>query len=330
MTDETENLPDLSPLSDEQIEGLAENQKQIFLQLDEADRRFFADNFTAQSLGKALDRRWETLQSRARLAEFDNRLKESLLSDSPRQSAQPSLSGGDLAVGAAGLAGAVGIGALASQIAPSGKASWRGVQPGDLVEPLAAVFARQEKTDMQFETPTEEGVLHGAVYIRTAHGLIPGLTLTLTPIGESTEVYISKVSSESIMEAIKHGSQKLLDLIKDGLILSTRRGGVGNLFDLAGSMVNSGVDIARIVKDLDLEDKAWEVVQRAAEPLQKIYDERKALENAARARLEKAWDDYYHCPRCSVSFGADDTECRVCGTARPEKPALPDPRLPQE
>jgi len=45
---------------------------------------------------------------------------------------------------------------------------------------------------------------------------------------------------------------------------------------------------------------------------------------AIRLELEKAWDDYYNCPQCGVSF--DGSTCRVCGTARPEKPMQPDPR----
>lgn len=325
----TEPLPDLAPLSPEQIERLTENQKEIFVNLDEKDREFFSAHFSPETLGKALERKWETIQSQSRVQEFDKHLKEKLTTNASRTSSQAAISGSDLAVSAAGVAGAVGIGVLASQIAPAGKASWRGVSPHDLLEPLYRAFAQGEKTDLKFQPPTEAGVLHGAIYVRTQQGLIPGLAISLTPIGDSTEVYISKVSSESIIDAIKNGSQKLFDLIRDGLILSARKGGLENLIALAASIVSNGVDIARIVKDLDLEDKAWETIKLAADPLQRIYDERKAIENANRLKLEQAWDDYYNCPKCGVSFGADDKECRVCGTARPEKLAIPDPRLPQ-
>ena len=89
---------------------------------------------------------------------------------------------------------------------------------------------------------------------------------------------------------------------------------------------DEGVDIAQLVKDLDLEDRAWEVIKNAADPIQSIYDQKMAIENEARLKLEMLWDDYYSCPKCRVEFGADDLECRVCGTARPEKPGQPDPR----
>jgi len=325
----TEPLRDLVPLSPEQIDRLTENQKDIFINLDEKDREFFSTHFSPESLGNALERKWETIQSQARLQEFDKHLKEKLTTNASRTNLQTAITGGDLAISATGVAGAVGIGVLASQIAPTGKASWRGVSPHDLLEPLFGAFAQQERTDLKFEPPTEAGVLHGAVFIRTQHGLIPGLAISLTPIGDSTEAFISKVSSESIIDAIKNGSHKLFDLVKDGLILSARKGGLENLINLASSIVSNGVDIAKIVKDLDLEDKAWETIKLAADPLQKIFDERKAIENANRLKLEQAWDDYYACPKCRVSYGADDHECRVCGTARLEKPSIPDPRLPQ-
>jgi hypothetical protein len=323
MTDQ--NI-DLSPLSSEQIDSLSQAQKDIFLALDEKDRQFFAKNFSAENLGKALERKWETIQSRSRITAFDDRLKESLLAKSQSATTQQGLTTGDLAMGAAGLAGVVGVGVLASQIAPLGKASWRGVKPDDLVSPLAKTFAHQEKTDLQFEPPNSEGVLHGAVYLRTPEGLIPGLTIALTPLAESTEVHISKVSSEGVLEAVKDGGQKLLDLIQDGFRLSKNRQDMGNLFEMAGRVLHNGVDIAKTVKDLNLEDKAWETIQHAAEPIQKIYDEEMAAEKARLLKLEIAWDDYYNCPKCRVAFSSGDLGCRVCGTARPDRPSEADPR----
>jgi rubrerythrin len=155
---------------------------------------------------------------------------------------------------------------------------------------------------------------------------MPGLTITMTPLDQSTEVQISKVSTESVMEAVKDGGQKLLDLIQDGFHLSKNKQDVGNLFDIAGLVLNDGVDIMKTVKDLNIEDKAWETIKRAADPLQQIFDDQKAIENARLLKLENAWDDFYTCPKCRVPFGQADNECRVCGTARPEKPAQPDPR----
>jgi hypothetical protein len=323
--DEQISMSDYSPLSPEQLEVLNDNQKELFLQLDPKDRKFYADNFSPGSIGKALDRKGEILQSRARLAAFDQKVNENYISSLGNGDATPEITAGDVAMGAAGAAGMIGVGVLARQIAPEGKASWRGVAPRDLVEPLVNAFARQEKTDIRFEAPSEQGVQQATILLRTSKGLVPGLIIVLAPLEESTQVQIGQLTSESVMQALKEGGLKLLDLLQDGLRLK-RRGGLDDLLVLAGRAVDEGVDIAQLVKDLDLEDRAWEVIKNAADPIQVIYDKKMAIENEARLKLEMLWDDYYSCPKCRVEFGADDVECRVCGTARPEKPEQPDPR----
>ncbi len=169
-------------------------------------------------------------------------------------------------------------------------------------------------------------MIQATVLIQTTEGFLPGLQINLTPLSNSTEVEISKVSSESLIGMLKEGGQKLFDLIQDGLRLNKQKAGADSLFDLAGKAVTGGLDIAKTVKDLDLEDKAWETIQRAADPLQKIYDEKMAIENQRLADLETLWDQYDHCPKCGVAFGANDLDCRVCGTARPAKPDEADPR----
>lgn len=322
----SENNPDFSPLTNEQIEALTESQKSIFAALDESDRLFFAENFSEASLGAALEKKWQTIQSKARIAEFDSRIKQKLAASANQTGASAELSAQDLALGAAGIAGAVGIGALASQIAPSGQAVWRGVEPKDLILPLVNTFSNQPKTDIRFDAPTAEGVVHGAVYLKTSSGSIPGLTITLTPFNQSTQVTVSKLTSSSLMEALKSGSSKILEFVQEGLLRNRSRDKATNLFNLAGSLLNSGIDIAQMIKDLDLEDKAWETIQRTADPLQKIYDEQMVVLNERRLLLEKAWDDYRNCPKCAVPFRTEDTECWVCGTPRPDQPSSPDPR----
>jgi hypothetical protein len=317
--------PDYSLLSSEQLNALTESQKEIFQKLDPKDQKFFAQNFSQASLGKALERKWESIQSNTRLAAFDQQIKENFTAQASTPAPSPGLSAGDIAVGAAGVAGAVGIGVLAKKIAPEGKATWRGVKPRDLVDPLIKTFARQEKTDIRFDPPAAEGTLHASVMLRTPSEMVSGLDVILAPLSDATQVTITKLSSESIMGTVKEGGQKLIDLVQDGLRLG-KHGGAENLFDLAGKVVNQGVDIAKMVKDLDLEDKAWEAVKNAAEPLQTIYDEKMAVENERRLKLEMAWDDYYSCPKCRVEFGSEDAECRVCGAARPTRPDQPDPR----
>jgi len=241
---------DYTPLSVDQLAALNDAQKEIFLQLDAADRQFFAANFSPASLGKALERKWETLKSRAALAAHDQRMKDRLQAKSGEAAARPAISASDVAVGAAGVAGLVGIGALARQIAPEGKASWRGVAPRDLVDALVNEFARQEKTDIRFQQPDSGGALHGEVLLRTSGGLAPALNLTLTPLGETTQVEISKISSESLLETVKEGGQKLLDLVQDGLRLGKGRTGAGDLLDMAGKVMDQGVGVAKTVNDL--------------------------------------------------------------------------------
>jgi hypothetical protein len=323
MTDQT---PDYSPLSEEQLETLSDSQKQIFLRLDKSDRQFFGKNFTPRALGKALERKWEIVQSQARLVEIDKSVRERLMAEASQAPEKPLIRAEDVAMGAAGVAGVVGIGVLAKKIAPDGKASWRGVKPRDLVEPLVSTFARQEKTDIRFEAPTSEGILQANVLLRTSSGMLPGLSIVLAPLSDTTQVQISKVSSQSVMEAVKEGGQKIFDLVQDGLHMGRRPASAEGFFDLAGKVVSQGVDIAKIVKDLDLEDKAWGAIQKVADPIQAIYDELMAGERETRLKLEMAWDDYKSCPKCRVEFGAEDVECRVCGAARPLKPEQADPR----
>jgi hypothetical protein len=313
-------------LSAEQLAALTDEQKAIFEQLKPKDQRFFAKNFTPEDLGPALDRKGERLKERARQTAHDERVKARIQADAGLTPTQPGLSAGEVAAGAAGVAGVVGLGVVASQIAPDGKAAWRGVAPRDLVTPLVSTFARQAKTDIRFDPPDSAGVIHADVLLRTSEGLLPALDITLAPLEGGTQVKIGKVSSESVLQKVKEGGQKLVGLVQDGL---TARRGLGGLVTLAGKVLRDGSDLAQTVKDLDLEDKAWEAVKRAADPLQAVYDEKMAVENEKRLQLETAWDDYYACPKCRVEFGAQDAECRVCGTARPPQPEQADPRRPQ-
>jgi hypothetical protein len=322
----TDSSPDTSLLSAEQLAALTDAQKQIFTRLDPPDQQFFAQNFSPASLGKALERKWETLQSRSRLAAHDKQVQQNFQAQGFAPAANSSLTAGDIAVGAAGVAGLIGIGVLAKQIAPEGKASWRGVTPRDLVDPLIKAFARQQKTDIRFDPPDAQGNLYAAVLVRTSGGSVPALNITLTPLDQSTQVQISKISSESLLQTVKDGSDKLIHMVQDGLHLNKHQAGVEDWLGMAGEVVNGGADLAKTVQDLDLEDRAWQAIQAAAEPLQTVYDEKMAGEKERLSRLEMAWDDYANCPKCRVAFGAEDAGCRVCGTARPPKPEQPDPR----
>jgi hypothetical protein len=313
-------------LSNEQMEALDEKQKGIFAQLSPGDQRFFAENFSAASLPLALERKWQAMQSRMMLEQHEQQARERAANGTPVQPGGLTLSEG--AMGAAGVAGVVGMGALARKLAPEGKAAWRGVKPRDLMDPLVQTFARQPRTDIRFDAPTAEGTLHGVVLLRSDSGLLPALDVTLAPVQDTLEVTVSQISKQSLVETFKEGGQSLLELVKDALFIGWGHNRAGNLLDLAGQVMEHGADIAQAVNDLNLEDKAWEAIKRAADPIQAIYDQRSAVEREQRLRLEMAWDDYRSCPRCRVEFGTEDVDCRVCGTARPPVPEMPDPRKP--
>lgn len=322
----SEQTPDFSLLSPDHLQNLTENQKDIYLKLVPQDQQFFSKNFSPTSLGKALERKWETIQANSRLAAFDQTVKDNLVTQGATISTSPTISAGDIAVGAAGVAGAVGIGMLAKKIAPEGKAIWRGTKPRDFIDLLVKTFARQEKTDIRFASPSAQGVMHGNILLRTSSGMIPALDIILTPLRNATEVSITRLSSESVMDTVKEGGQKLIDLVQDGFRLG-KQGGAENILDLAGRVVNQGTDIVKTIKDLNLEDNAWEAIKTAGDPLQAIFDEEMAIENERRLKLEMSWDDYNTCPKCRVEFSAEDLDCRVCGTARPARPDIPDPRV---
>ena len=195
----SDQLPDYSPLSAEQLQALSDAQKEIFLNLNVKDRQFFALTFSPTGLGEALERKWEIIQSRTRLETFDKRLKANLAETKIAPKAKSDLSAKDIAVGAAGVAGLVGMGVLARKIAPDGTAAWQGVTPRDLVDPLIGAFGRQASTDVAFQAPTEEGALHANILIRTNRGTIPALNIVMAPLGEVTQVQISKDSKQSMI-----------------------------------------------------------------------------------------------------------------------------------
>lgn len=325
----SDQIPDYTPLSDEQLQALNDAQREIYLNLGEKDRRFFAQTFSPAGLGEALERKWEIIKSRSKVEAFDQKLKKNLAAAKAAPPPKHDLTAKDIAIGTAGVAGLVGMGVLARKIAPDGKAAWQGVTPRDLVNALAEAFGRQEGTDVRFQPPNEAGALQATILMRADGKLVPALNIFLTPAGEGTQVgtqvQISKVSPQSMIEAFKEGGGKLVDLVQEG-VRAKKYGGIEDFLALAGSLVNKGGDLAKLFQDMDLEDRAWEVIQQAAEPLEKMYKEKMVSVNEARYKLETAWDDFYTCPKCRVEFGAQDTECRVCGTERPPMPEQADPR----
>jgi predicted metal-dependent hydrolase len=95
---------------------------------------------------------------------------------------------------------------------------------------------------------------------------------------------------------------------------------------MAGSAFSDTTKIADLAGNLKLKERAWKVIRESATVLEKAAQDRARREREARQALEDAWDHYYNCPNCSVPFRLEDTQCHVCGTARPAAPQQPDPR----
>ena len=77
----SEEISNFSPLSDDQIASLTEEQKAVFIQLDAKDRQFYADNFSPEALGVALERKGELMSSRGHIDAFDQKVKAGFQTD---------------------------------------------------------------------------------------------------------------------------------------------------------------------------------------------------------------------------------------------------------
>jgi hypothetical protein len=318
----------LEPLTDEQIAALNEDQKATFCLLHQSDQKFFAHAFPPRDLPVALDRKKALILS--------NQKEINLWEALRRRFAEPLIAPEDankISLGEVGLAvaGVAGIGAVAA-IASDGTAQWEGLQPGDLVPALQTEFGDQARTD--FEVTGNPDALEGTVFLISGQQYVPALTINLTRVQNGTQVKVSDMTSAGMLETVKKGGQTLLRLAQKGLSLLTfsRRGlggmlsGGAQVFGTAGSLFEDGTSIAGLAHDLKLERRAWEVIKRSADALERARQERLRQAREARYALEQAWDRYSNCPRCSVPFGEGDKECQVCGTERPPRPEQPDPR----
>jgi len=218
-------------------------------------------------------------------------------------------------------AGALGVGAA---VASDNTARYRGVQPADLVAPLQAEFNGRGSA-ISFSGRPE--ALTGTVELLSASGAVPALTINLTAAADGTEVKVNDLTTRGLLETVKEGGRKLLGAAGAGLDLL--RGGTrspGEAFERASQALSQGADLAETAGNLKLKERAWKAIKQAAENIETGYQARLEQERLARTALEQAWDRHTSCPTCGVAFGDGDQECRVCGTARPEAPARPDPR----
>lgn len=314
----------LSKLSLEQTAVLNDDQKAIFCALDERDQDFFAQTFKPADLPKALDRKGEILNrhqaDRARL----EKIRVSLA-----QAAAENPVGEDGAEDVlTALAGAAGIGAAATMVATDNTAFWQGVKPSDLVDPLRTEFIN-ERTRVSVSGGADALVVN-VLLITDGFQAVPALTVHLSDVNNGTQVKVSDLTSHGILQTIKDGGKKLLDIAADGLELLAKKkhsmAGPGDVISKAGEVLDEGSELAKVAGNLKLNERAWKVIKQTAEAVEASYLSEKQRQLEARIALEGAWDRYTNCPTCGVSFDAGETSCHVCGTARPPAPQQPDPR----
>jgi len=312
----------LVKLNADQLAALNEEQKAIFCALSPADQDFFASAFKPAELAGALMRKREIMQrnqaERERLARMMEALRKGAEAHPPDEDAAED------ALAAAAL-GALGLGA-AAVIATDNTAFYHGVQPEALIPPLRAEF-EGKATTITFGGQT--GALMATVAILSESEAVPALTIHLTAVNDGVEVKVNDLTTRGVLETVKEGGKRLLDVAGKGLdLLSGRARSPLDLADKAGRVLSSGISLAEAASNLNLKQRAWRSIKQAAEAIEKKYlselDEARQLRYA----LEKAWDNFNNCPGCGVSFGPEDAVCRVCGTARPLRPTAPDPRLP--
>jgi hypothetical protein len=228
----------------------------------------------------------------------------------------------------AGAAAAVGIGVAAGVVSTDGTASWKGVPPRVIANALESAFDDGRTTDADVQG-TEEN-LQVTIYLKPPDGgkYVPGITVLLNQVQELLQVKVSDLTSESIWEAARESGRKLLDLAMRGLFLWQRRSGVGDAVTLAQGALDSVFDAAQVVKDLNLEQRVWQIIKETADAREKAYAIEAERERQARQDLIDAWDDYIRCPRCGEPYVQGEPSCRICGRGRNDPPTKPDPRRP--
>lgn len=314
-------MPDdpLSKLSPEQLNALDRDLNVFFTRLSSADQDFFAANFSPRDLPQALERKRELLQRAAARRERTARIKAETDAKAAEAAAQ---SENDLLAAAAATLG-IGAGMAAGAAISNNTAFYRGVRPADLVEPLRAEF-NSAQTVAAAGGPAD--ALNVTVFLLGQFDRVAAMTINLTARDDGTDVKVSDLSTRGVLAVVRAGGAKLLNVAGQGLRLLSGRLSPGEAISAAGQTLASSADLADAVTNLQLKERAWKVIRQTAEAIEVAYQDRLKQEREARALLETAWDRYYNCPTCGVAFGAEEDTCRVCGTARPEKPLTPDPR----
>jgi hypothetical protein len=310
--------PDMSKLSSEQLAALNDEQKAIFGLLVTSDQDFFAQTFKPADLPGVLDRKGEILRRNQESRERLEQLKASFAQNAA--AATPPAAEG---LGSAlGMAGVLGLGAAAA-VASDNTAHYRGVQPADLVPALRSEFGGGS-TGISFSG--EAGGLLASVTIPTDRGPVTAMTVQLTARDGGTEVKVNDLTHQGVFESIKEGGKNLIGLAGQGLSILAGRKDPASLYNAAKQAIEDGSDLAEAAGNFKLKERAWKALKAAAESLEAAHLSRLKEEREARERLEKAWDAFYNCTTCGVSFSDEDTQCRVCTSDRPDRPIKPDPR----
>ncbi len=318
---------DFSPLSVEQVAALGDEHKAVFQLLTAKDRSFFAQTFSEKDLPAALERKAEIMKRNQTQRQKIGEVMASL-AQVQTEADFPAAGGMRLGEIAAGAAAAVGIGAVAASVSTDGNATWKGVPPRLLANALEQAFDNGETTDVEVEG-SEDNLL-ATVFLRPPDGsrYVPAITVSLHRVEEIIQVKVGDLTSETFLEAAKHGGQRLLELAGKGLNLWLRRRGVfsAEAVDLAQSALNSAFDAAQVARDLNLKDRVWQVIKETADAREKAWQIEAERERQLRQDLIDAWEAYNKCPRCGEPFRQQEDVCHICGRGRNVAPTQPDPR----
>ena len=321
---------DFGLLSEDQLSALDDEQKAIYQMMHPEDKEFFAEQFSLKDLPTALDKKGKIMKRNTAKREQISALKEQFGKIRAEMEASgKGSSGGELGLGdvATGAAAALGIGVVAKTVSTDGTASWQGVSPRVLARALEQAFDDGENTDIEVEG--DEDNLLATIYLRPPKGAyVPAVTVTMAQVVDKVDVKVSNLTKESLLETAKHGGKQILELAQKGIRLWQRRGlgQAGAAIETAQSALDTAFDAAKVVKDLNIEDRVWETIRNVADPREKAYQIEAARERQVRQDLIDAWDDYFNCPRCGSPYRPDDVECRGCARARNNQPQKPDPR----
>jgi hypothetical protein len=312
----------LTKLSAEQTAALNDEQKAIFCALGESDQDFYAETFKPADLPTVLARKGEIMQRSQAERERLQKLKAFMARVSEAHPPQND----NVERALTGLAmGALGIGGVAAGITDN-NAQYKGVKPEELIAPLRAEFGGG-RTRIDFSGRPE--AIIATVALLSGSGAVQALTINLTSVNDGVEVKVNDLTTRGLIETVKEGGKALLELAEQGLDLlnlGKYGGSPQDVISTAQQTLAEGGDLAETASGLQLKERAWKAMKAAAESIEANSLSRMKAEREAREALEGAWDRFTNCPSCGVSFGPEDSVCRVCATARPEMPQKADPR----